>query len=58
MTDDTYLIVDLGVEEPRDDVLRNDHGDAIQVSLPVIDEFNTRDAAEEAKDSGQAIVLA
>lgn len=57
MMDETYLVVETGVESGSD-VVRNDEGNAIQVSLPVVGEYDSHKEAEENSGSGTTIVVA
>lgn len=55
--DKNYLIVELGVEDGMD-ITRNAEGDAIQVSLPVVGEFDDKEEAEASLGQGEEIVIA
>lgn len=54
--DKNYLIVKKSIEDPEEDILENDKGFAIQVSLPVVGEHDDKQEAEKAAGSGEFVI--
>lgn len=53
----TYLVVEAGVESTGD-VLRNSEGNAIQVSLPVVGEYESHEEAMANSGREEIVVVA